>query len=64
MTDATRDTATPPPAPDSLAPAPPRAPGHLPALYIGHGAPTLVDDPVWPVELAAWAGELPRPGAS
>jgi 4,5-DOPA dioxygenase extradiol len=33
----------------------------MPALYIGHGAPTLVDDPVWPVELAAWARELPRP---
>ena len=33
----------------------------MPALYIGHGAPTLVDDPVWPVELAAWARDLPRP---
>ncbi len=37
------------------------APERMPALYIGHGAPTLVDDPVWPVELAAWAGDLPRP---
>jgi 4,5-DOPA dioxygenase extradiol len=36
-------------------------PERMPALYIGHGAPTLVDDPVWPVELAAWARELPRP---
>ncbi len=35
----------------------------MPALYIGHGAPTLVDDPVWPVELAAWGRELPRPRA-
>lgn len=33
----------------------------LPALYLGHGAPTLLDDPAWPAELAAWAGALPRP---
>lgn len=54
-----------------IPPAPAAVPGptaeheqaRLPALYIGHGAPTLVDDPVWPVELAAWAGELPRPRA-
>ena len=39
----------------------PAAAVRLPALYIGHGAPTLVDDPVWPVELARWARELPRP---
>jgi 4,5-DOPA dioxygenase extradiol len=32
-----------------------------PALYIGHGAPPLVDDPIWPGELARWARELPRP---
>jgi 4,5-DOPA dioxygenase extradiol len=37
------------------------APHRMPALYIGHGAPTLVDDPVWPVELAAWARDLPSP---
>lgn len=42
-------------------PASTPAPERMPALYIGHGAPTLVDDPVWPVELAAWARELPRP---
>ena len=41
--------------------ATPPAPERMPALYIGHGAPTLVDDPVWPVELAAWARDLPRP---
>jgi 4,5-DOPA dioxygenase extradiol len=35
----------------------------MPALYIGHGAPPLLDDPVWPGELAAWAQELPRPTA-
>ena len=33
----------------------------LPALYLGHGAPPLLDDPIWPVELSAWAAELPRP---
>lgn len=35
----------------------------MPALYLGHGAPPLVDDPIWPGQLAAWAGELPRPSA-
>ena len=35
----------------------------MPALYIGHGAPPLLDDPVWSGELAAWAAELPRPTA-
>lgn len=34
-----------------------------PALYLGHGAPPLVDDPVWPGELARWAADLPRPKA-
>ena len=33
----------------------------IPALYLGHGAPPLVDDPVWPGELAQWAKDLPRP---
>ena len=27
----------------------------MPALYIGHGAPPLLDDPVWSGQLAAWA---------
>jgi 4,5-DOPA dioxygenase extradiol len=35
----------------------------MPALYIGHGAPPLLDDPVWSTELAAWASDLPRPKA-
>jgi 4,5-DOPA dioxygenase extradiol len=35
----------------------------MPALYIGHGAPPLLDDPVWSGQLAAWAGGLPRPTA-
>ncbi len=35
----------------------------MPALYIGHGAPPLLDDPVWSSQLAAWAADLPRPKA-
>jgi 4,5-DOPA dioxygenase extradiol len=33
----------------------------MPTLYIGHGAPPLVDDPLWVAQLAAWAKALPRP---
>jgi 4,5-DOPA dioxygenase extradiol len=35
----------------------------MPALYIGHGAPPLLDDPVWSAELRSLAGRLPRPKA-
>lgn len=35
----------------------------MPALYLGHGAPPLLDDPVWSGELRDWAGALPRPEA-
>ena len=35
----------------------------MPALYIGHGAPPLLDDPIWSGQLAAWAADLPRPKA-
>lgn len=35
----------------------------MPAIYLGHGAPPLVDDPTWTRELAVWAGKLPRPTA-
>lgn len=35
--------------------------GRMPAIYIGHGAPPLVDDELWTSQLAAWAGALPRP---
>lgn len=40
-----------------------RAGGRMPTLYIGHGAPPLVDDPLWVAQLAAWATALPRPTA-
>jgi len=35
----------------------------MPTLYLSHGAPPLADDPVWPDQLAAWAGGIPRPTA-
>ena len=35
----------------------------MPALYIGHGAPPLLDDPTWSGQLAAWAQDLPKPKA-
>ena len=35
----------------------------MPALYIGHGAPPLLDDALWSSQLAAWARDLPRPKA-
>lgn len=38
-------------------------PGRMPAIYLGHGAPPLVDDDLWVAQLAAWAGALPRPRA-
>lgn len=33
----------------------------LPALYIGHGAPPLLDDPLWSSQLADWASRIERP---
>ena len=35
----------------------------MPALYLGHGAPPLLDDRLWSGQLSAWAGDLPRPTA-
>ena len=35
----------------------------MPALYLGHGAPPLLDDALWTAQLAAWAADLPRPSA-
>jgi len=35
----------------------------MPAMYLGHGAPPLVDDPLWTAQLAAWAGALQKPSA-
>ena len=47
MTDATRDTAR-------------GAAGPMPAIYLGHGAPPLLEDPVWMGELGGWALGLAR----
>jgi len=35
----------------------------MPALYLSHGAPPLLDDQLWRQQLAAWAAQLPRPRA-
>ena len=35
----------------------------MPALYLSHGAPPLVDDELWVSQLAAWAADLPVPSA-
>jgi len=35
----------------------------MPALFIGHGAPPLLDDPLWSGQLGSWARDLPRPKA-
>src|ERR1700744_4455816 len=37
--------------------------GTLPALYIGHGAPPLLDDAQWMAQLAAWTHTMPKPRA-
>ncbi|HVN13902.1 MAG TPA: class III extradiol ring-cleavage dioxygenase [Kineosporiaceae bacterium] len=37
--------------------------GPLPALYVSHGAPPLLDDGAWMTSLAAWAQRLPKPKA-
>ncbi|MFM6980519.1 MAG: dioxygenase [Micrococcales bacterium] len=33
----------------------------LPALYLSHGAPMLLDDELWMSELAQWSKDLPKP---
>ena len=37
--------------------------GHVPPVFVSHGAPSLATDPVRGAELAAWASRLPRPRA-
>ncbi len=39
----------------------PPSPDRMPALFLSHGAPPLVDDERWVAELRAWAAALPRP---
>ncbi|MBI5502031.1 MAG: dioxygenase [Deltaproteobacteria bacterium] len=33
----------------------------MPVIFAAHGAPVLLDDAEWVVELAAWAAAMPRP---
>jgi 4,5-DOPA dioxygenase extradiol len=35
----------------------------IPALYLSHGAPPLVDDALWVSQLKKWANDLPAPTA-
>ncbi|MSY29986.1 MAG: dioxygenase, partial [Actinobacteria bacterium] len=35
----------------------------MPALYIGHGAPLLLDDPVWSSEIASITKKFEKPKA-
>ena len=35
----------------------------LPALYLSHGAPPLIDDALWVSQLEQWANALPTPSA-
>jgi 4,5-DOPA dioxygenase extradiol len=37
--------------------------GPLPALYLGHGAPPLFNDPVWISQLFDWSQSFPKPRA-
>jgi 4,5-DOPA dioxygenase extradiol len=37
--------------------------GPLPAIYLGHGAPPLLEDEGWMGELGSWARSLPRPSS-
>src|SRR5215203_2236105 len=37
--------------------------GALPALYLSHGAPPLLDDAEWMRRLFGWAQNLPQPKA-
>ena len=35
----------------------------MPALYVGHGAPPLLEEPDWMAALRAWTATMPRPKA-
>lgn len=37
--------------------------GPLPSLYLGHGAPPLLEDELWISQLFAWSQNLPKPKA-
>ena len=35
----------------------------MPAIYLGHGAPPLLEDEEWMGELGSWGASLPRPSS-
>ena len=35
----------------------------MPALFLGHGAPPLFEDPKWMAQLQQWSAGLPKPRA-
>ena len=37
--------------------------GRMPAIFLAHGSPLLLDDGTWIAELRAWAEAMPRPAA-
>jgi 4,5-DOPA dioxygenase extradiol len=39
----------------------PMAARRMPAIFLAHGSPFLLDDAEWTAELSRWAGEMPRP---
>jgi 4,5-DOPA dioxygenase extradiol len=47
------------PSEHPMTPSTPR----MPVIFLAHGAPPLLDDPVWVQQLADWAKALPRPTA-
>jgi 4,5-DOPA dioxygenase extradiol len=50
--------------PPKTPPAPrPKMPSRMPALFLAHGAPPLLDDAEWMKQLFDWAAVLPRPKA-
>jgi 4,5-DOPA dioxygenase extradiol len=41
--------------------SPPAASVKMPALFLAHGSPFLLDDDQWVHQLQQWSGTLPRP---
>jgi 4,5-DOPA dioxygenase extradiol len=44
-------------------PAVPRAPERMPAIFLAHGSPFLLDDGEWVAQLSRWAEGMPRPSS-
>jgi len=50
-------------APSTRPSKPESHPARMPAIFLAHGSPHLLDDAKWSGELAAWAQAIPRPTA-